>query len=184
MVWDVSAETLNREAPFSNHNNLWLSWDLWQDAVDILKDPAWIWAWLDLCGAAPHTQTWEKSLQKTGRAVTSFLFPIQNGPYEQWKQKWSLVSLLVQRRMREVYHERQSDAYILATETVERLLSSKSIFAETSGKNLPISTHRIVIYREPLLFKLLEKIQTNKTEVIWWLFFAKMPTCKQLNLLK
>lgn len=109
-----------------------------------------------------------------------YFFLVSNSKWPLWtmEAKRSLVSLLVLRRMREVYHEGQSDAYILATETVERQLSSKTIFAETSGKNLPISTHRIVMYREPLLFKLLEKIQTNKTSNLVSVF---LPKCQHVN---
>ena len=44
------------------------------------------WALPHLCGVAPRAQTWERSLQKIRRTVTSLLFLTESGPYEHWKQ--------------------------------------------------------------------------------------------------
>lgn len=44
------------------------------------------WALPALCGVAPRAQTWERSLQKIRRTVTSLLFLTESGPYEHWKQ--------------------------------------------------------------------------------------------------
>lgn len=43
----------------------------------------------DLCGVAPHAQTWERSLQKIRRTVTSLLFLTESGPDEALEGKLS-----------------------------------------------------------------------------------------------